>query len=128
MNDDSDLFSVTGDTVQVPLRGRGFAGENLTLILPADRDEVSKPGVWSILGNPIYQPEIETYLVSAIAGTGHWVRASDFASFFVDQYENNLALDYDRDGDVDLANVGTDATNEIGMGTWERSLRQHFLQ
>ncbi|QDT01491.1 hypothetical protein [Adhaeretor mobilis] len=60
--------------VTVPLRSRGFAGEKLTLILKADREEMTRSGVWSQRSNPIYEPEIETHVVPVTGGTGNWIR------------------------------------------------------
>lgn len=116
VNDDTANFTVVGPTVTVPLLHAPFPGEELTLILPADRDEVNKPGVWSARSNPIYQPEIDTQLGNVTAGTGNWVRTRISDDF---QLSPTDIGDLDRDGVLDVLDATHYALQEEASWTWE---------
>ncbi|WP_425397049.1 matrixin family metalloprotease [Aeoliella sp.] len=116
VNDDTANFTVVGPTVTVPLLHAPFPGEELTLILPADRDEVNKPGVWSARSNPIYQPEIYTQLGNVTAGTGNWVRTRVSDDFGLTP--TNIG-DLNRDGVLDVLDSTHYALQEGASWTWE---------
>ncbi|MGB7323311.1 MAG: right-handed parallel beta-helix repeat-containing protein [Rubripirellula sp.] len=122
VNDTTEAFVVSGPNVTVPLTHRGFAGEKLTVIFPADRDEINRTGVWSQRSNPIYQPEIDTYVVPATGGTGRWIRSETFDrstsgndSRFIEPGDLN------RDQELDFALDSTQFTRDAQEWQWTPS-------
>ncbi len=116
LNDESASFVVAGPVVTVPLFHAPFASEQVSLILPADRDEGNKPGVWSARSNPIYQPEIFTETVVPTGGTGNWVRSRVSDDFGLSATDIG---DLNRDGTLDVLDATHYALQEGETWTWE---------
>ena len=128
LNDTTTSPQVADEIVTINFLHGGFAGEELTIILPADRDELNRSGVWSTDDSPIYQPEIDTYRVPTSGGTGKWINTEVFDSVDADGIGFSLefpwltpgfAADINRDGMLDTLWPGGTTIRQASNLGWE---------